>query len=394
MTSPTDQKTYDYGLYLPFLLHAFVAQLVTVVTRIDTSYRAIELEVPVVWYGLINSGYALLPIFLAVPVGRYLDRGNDAKVVWAGSAVALLSNIGFWAYADSGLALLIYAVVGGIGHLFLMAGHQAMTLRCSPPHKRESVIGTYMVVLSIGQMLGPIYIAHVSGSAKIPPTHFLYTVALAGAVLAFALSFLLRPASAASRDAKAHAPAPVMDIVRTPGLVTVILASVVTVTAFDLLVIYLPLLGAERHIPASVIGWLFTIRALTSIAARLVYPSLIRIFGRTNLSLITMFAGAAGFIVTGITDSTPVLFAAAVLMGFGLGISVTLAMSNVVELAPLNARGTALSLRLTGNRIGQFIIPSLGSVVAAAAGVAGVFFIIAAALAASGVSVKMKMKSK
>ena len=75
-----------------------------------------------------------------------------------------------------------------------------------------------------------------------------------------------------------------------------------------------------------------------------------------------------------------------------LGIAVTLCMSSVVELAPPNARGTALSLRLTGNRIGQFAIPFLSAVLATVTGVAGVFFMIAAALAVSGVSVKATMK--
>ncbi|MGE3246525.1 MAG: MFS transporter [Beijerinckiaceae bacterium] len=392
--TPTRPSDYALPLFIPFLIHAFVAQLATVLTRIDTSYRAIELQVPVVWYGLINSGYALLPIFLAVPVGRYIDKGNDARIVWAGSALALVSNVGFWGLGHSGLNLLLFTVVGGVGHLCLMAGHQSMTLRCSGPKSREGVIGTYMVVLSIGQMIGPIYIAWVAGDSKIPPTQLLFSVALGLAVLAFALGFLLRPSPPMSQEARAQKPVPVMDLVRTRGLVVVIIASVMTVTSFDLLVVYLPLLGAERHIPASTIGWLFTVRALASIAARLVYPSLIRMFGRTNLSLITMLLGASGFVLTGLSQSIPVLYGAAVLMGIGLGISVTLAMSNVVDLAPPSARGTALSLRLTGNRIGQFVIPSLGSLVAAAAGTAGVFLIIAALLAASGISVKTTMKSR
>lgn len=385
---------YNYSLIMPFMIHAFVAQLVTVVTRINTSYRAIELDIPVAWYGLINSGYALLPIFLAVPVGRYLDRGNDTRVVWAGSAIALISNIGFWSWANSGLGLLCFAVVGGIGHLFLMAGHQAMTLRCSGPVSRESVFGTYMVVLSIGQMIGPIYIAGMAGSAKLPPTQTLFTVCLIGAFVALALAFVMRPAPTSEREVSKQEPVPVKEIMQAKGLLVVIIASVMTVTAFDLIVIYLPLLGAERQIDAAIIGWMLTVRALSSIAARLTYPALVRLIGRTMLTLLSMLLGAAGFLILGLTNSIPVMFFAIIVMGMGLGISVTLCLSNVVELAPQNARGTALSLRLTGNRIGQFIIPSLGSVIAAVSGVAGVFFIIAAALTASGISVKAIMKSR
>ena len=390
----SEKHDYNLGLFVPFLIHAFTCQALTVVTRIDAAYRAIELEIPIVWFGIINAGYALLPIFLAVQVGRYIDKGNDSKVVWAGSGITLLSNFLFWGWATSGFHLMTFTIISGVGHLLLMAGHQAMTLRCSGPKSRESVIGTYMVLLSMGQMLAPIWIAWTAGSAKIPPTQLIFLAAVVMAIIAFAMSFTLRPAppmDKASRDSK---PVAIMELVRIPGLVVVIISSVVTVTAFDLLVIYLPLLGAERDIPAATIGWLFTVRALASVAARVLYPSLVRIMGRTNLALIAMMLSALSFAVMGLTNSIPVMYGASIIMGIGLGISVTLAMSNVIELSPLNARGTALSLRLTGNRIGQFSIPAMGSMMAALAGVSGVFLIIAIMLAASGLSVQMTMKKR
>ena len=50
-----------------------------------------------------------------------------------------------------------------------------------------------------------------------------------------------------------------MALLRVPGLFPILIASVVTVTAGDLLMIYLPLLGAERHIDASHIGFLLIV---------------------------------------------------------------------------------------------------------------------------------------
>jgi len=388
------KRSHDYNvpLLIPFMLHSFVAQLVTVVTRVTTLYKAIELDLPVIWYGAISSGYALLPIFLAVPVGRYIDRGNDSRVVWAGSALTLVSNIGFWAWPDSAPLLLAYSVIGGIGHLFLMAGHQAMSLRVSGPVSREAVFGSYMMVLSIGQMLGPLYIGWMAGSARLPPTAALFAVCLIGAIVSQAVAFAMRPTPVEADDGKRADPVSVVEILRTKGLTIVILASVVTVTAFELIVIYLPLLGAERGIDASTIAMLLTVRALASIVARIGYPALVRAVGRTPLTFVCMMLGAAGFIVLGMTSSIAVMYGAVMAMGVGLGIAVTLCMSSVVELAPPNARGTALSLRLTGNRIGQFAIPFLSAVLATVTGVAGVFFLIAAALAVSGVSVKATMK--
>jgi len=49
-------------------------------------------------------------------------------------------------------------------------------------------------------------------------------------------------------------------------------------------------------------------------------------------------------------------------------------------LAPANVRATALSMRLTGNRIGQVVFPSAASFFAAVAGAGGVFAIIAISL--------------
>ena len=45
----------DYRLLLPFLLHTILVQAVTGLTRVTTSYRAIELDFSVSWYGAISS---------------------------------------------------------------------------------------------------------------------------------------------------------------------------------------------------------------------------------------------------------------------------------------------------------------------------------------------------
>ena len=48
-----------------------------------------------------------------------------------------------------------------------------------------------------------------------------------------------------------------------------------------------------------------------------------------------------------------------------------------------------MSLRITGNRIGQVALPFVVSLVAAATGVGGIFVVIAISLAASGISVHL-----
>ncbi len=374
-------------LLIPFLLHSALFQLVTALTRVTVSYRSIELDLSVAWYGAISSGYALLPIFMALPLGRWIDKGRDAHAIWAGAALTVVANLGLWIAADAAWLLLLFTVIGGVGHLCLMAGHQMFALRCSGPVSRESVLGHYMVALAIGQMLGPMIVGWTAGSAAVAPTQPLFLLALGAAALTFLCAFTMPAAPAPQGGKPAQASATLGELVRVPGLVIVILASVMTVTAMDLFMIYLPLLGAERGIGAAHVGFLLTTRAVASIFARLFYARMVAVFGRASLTVWSLIAGAIGFVALVLSSSLPVMYGAVVLMGFGLGLAVTLCLSNVVELAPVSARGTAMTMRLTGNRIGQFALPFLAGLLGAAAGVGAILAATAVLLAASALSV-------
>jgi hypothetical protein len=75
-------------------------------------------------------------------------------------------------------------------------------------------------------------------------------------------------------------------------------------------------------------------------------------------------------------------------MGFALGIATTLSVTTVVDRTPASARGTANSLRIMGNRLGQVSLPFGVSLIAAATGVAGILVMIAVSLAASAAAVQ------
>jgi MFS family permease len=180
----------------------------------------------------------------------------------------------------------------------------------------------------------------------------------------------------------------VLAIFRLKGLPAIVFASVMTVTVFDLMVVYMPLLGAERHIEASQIGWLLMVRAIASMASRFAYVSLFRFFGRIPLTVGSMLLAAAGLVVLAFPAPLWLLYVASVAIGYGLGASSTLAFSGMVELAPANVRATALSLRLTGNRVGQVVLPFTASLLASVTGVGGVFAVVALALVGAGAAVQ------
>jgi MFS family permease len=166
---------------------------------------------------------------------------------------------------------------------------------------------------------------------------------------------------------------------------------VVPVTALDLLVVYLPLIGAERHVDASDIGMLLAIRSVAALVARVFYSRLIVLLGRQRLTLVSISVAAAAFVVLAV-PSLPLMYLAIITVGLGLGIASTTTLSGIVDLAPAEARGTALSLRITGNRVGQVLVPFLASLISVSTGTAGILLVIGFTLAASGTAVRVSWR--
>jgi MFS family permease len=382
----------DWRLLGPLLANSVMVHTVVGIIRVTTSYRTIELDLPVVWLGVISASFALLPVFSAVALGRFIDRGNDSQAAWIGAGLILISAAGFWVWSASALLLLAFTVLLGFGHLFCMASHQMLAVRSASMRGREVAFGHFMVAASTGQGLGPFVVGWLGGSSTVPATGYLFGIGLIAAVLFMAVALTLRPAPRPAACDAGEAVVAVGTLFRMPGMLVVIMASVVTVTSLDLLVVYLPLIGAERHVDASDVGMLLGIRSVAALVARAFYSRLIVMLGRRLLTLASIAAAAAGFAALA-APSLPLMYLAIITIGISLGIASTTTMSGIVDLAPPAARATALSLRITGNRVGQVVLPFLASLIAVVAGTAGILLVIALALAASGTAMRVSWRS-
>jgi MFS family permease len=125
--------------------------------------------------------------------------------------------------------------------------------------------------------------------------------------------------------------------------------------------------------------------------ARACYARLIYAVGRAPLTLGSSLFAAGAFALL-VVPSLPVMYLAAIAIGLGLGIASTLTLSGVAEYSPPHARGTAMTLRITGNRIGLVLMPFVAGVVAAGTGVLGIFMLNALTLTAIAVALQRGAK--
>jgi MFS family permease len=82
------------------------------------------------------------------------------------------------------------------------------------------------------------------------------------------------------------------------------------------------------------------------------------------------------------------------LASFALSNAITVSIATLLATTDDATRGTANSIRMMGNRIGQMVIPFLAGLIAAASGVAGIFLIIGASLGASGVVAQISRRER
>ena len=353
------------------LLHAGLIQAVTSVVRPTTAYRALELDTPPELLGLLPAAFAVLPLLAAVAVGRLADRRGERTVLVVGGAMVLVATVAFVAGGRSLPALVACSALLGLGHLLCMVAEQSLVADFARTRSRDAAFGAYTFASSAGQAVGPGVLAVVGGDRVQPPTVTLFLSGTAAAALLLGVGLGLRRGGGTRTRSVAPAGS-VRGLLRVPGLPAAVAASLVVVSAVDVLAVYLPALGTERGLAASTVGVLLVLRALATMASRSLLAAAVARVGRSRLLMGGAVGAGAALAVLALPVPVPLLVVAVLVAGTGLGVGQPLTMSWVTLLAPERQRATAVSLRLTGNRLGQAVVPAVVGSAAAGLGAGGV----------------------
>lgn len=368
-----------------------IAQAAVYLIRPTTSYRLLAYGEGVQAVGLVAAAFALLPIFLAIPLGRLSDR-RGAPLLVIGCAVQTVGCLAL-AFSTTTLTIAAASAVIGLGHLALALGSQDVVARESHSDRHDHHFGLLTAGVSLGQLFGPLLAGLVLGESETPSTGAT-TTALLVAVAILVVATLCGAVADSSRAAPAGRTRPrrgsVRAIVRTRGVPAGIFASIAVLAAADVFTAYMPVIGAESDIGPRAVGVLLALRAAASIAARVGIGAVVPRIGRVRLITIGAVAAAAALAGMTVTQEVWMLAVLSVAAGFGMGFGQPLSMTLVVQLVPEHARSTALAVRLTGNRIGQVATPAAAGVVAGSAGARSVFWLLGALLAASALAIQRR----
>ncbi|HEY8728876.1 MAG TPA: MFS transporter, partial [Acidothermaceae bacterium] len=333
----------------------------------------------------IRSGASMLSRFF---VGALAVRLGRRRLLLAS---VLGASITMFALVFPAPAVAIAVVVGAAGFALGLAQPLAMAwlAEVSPPGLRGTAMSLRLAGNRLGQTAGPALLVVAGGGREYPDATLAFGLALAISGGLFLSTLAIRGRQRGDAAATSTSPhASIGSILRLPGIPRAVIASSVTLSAVDILTVYLPALGLQVGMSAGVVGALLAIRSGASMLSRFFVGALAVRLGRRRLLLasvlgasITMFA----LVLPAPAVAIAVMVGAA---GFALGLAQPLAMAWLAEVSPLGMRGTAMSLRLAGNRLGQTVVPMSIGFVAAATGVAGVVAVTGAVLVAAGIAVR------
>lgn len=386
------------------LLGTLAVHVTMFLNKPSASYRVLALGGDERAVGIVVAASALLPIFLAVPMGRLSDRGRTPVLLMAGGLVVGLSSIAL-AYSGSLVTMALYNAVLGLGQLALMVSGQAVVVGMSGPGEQDRNFGLFTAAASLGQLFGPLLGGWVVSSGRqfgmLTATTWAFWVSAGVALLVLAsyalMVFVLRGTGALSRSPESSGqPAgrgSALGLLANRQLTVAIFVSCTVLASVDLLIAYLPVLGERNGLSPAVVGVLLAVRAGFSFLSRIGLGMLTRWAGRIRVIAVSTAIGAVAVLGLVVITDPLMLGLIMVVLGLVLGVGQPLTMTWVVEQAPRQLRATALALRITGNRVAQSAAPAAAGALSAVIGLGGPFLLMTALLAGAGASVVPYLRS-
>ncbi|MCM3688536.1 MFS transporter [Kocuria rosea] len=404
------------GAWLWFLvIGALLTQTALNLVRPVTTYKLLALGADSVTVGLVTASYAVLPLATAMWLGRMTDRVRELRtMVVAGALVLSLGALGLAAAPGVALVAVASAVLG-MGHLVFTIAGQAAVARYSPEGQLDKGFGWFTAAFSAGQLAGPLLAGLLLGSGNgVASSERIADITLslwigAGLSLLVVPVMLLRALAAGAGRGRAQRtdgaaavqahpataeleavqePAPrasMARILRVPGIPSHMLASLALLAMLDILTAFLPLVGERAGVSPAWVGALLAVRGGASILSRVLLPWLAHRMSRRAMLLVSLYGAGLALALPPAVIEMPWL--AAVLLfvgGFCLGLGQPITMTLVSTAVPDSWRGSALAVRLVGNRVGQVAMPLLAGLVAAPLGPAGAIWFTCAVLVVSG----------
>ena len=391
--TPAPSKGLPRELYLLVLL-LVIAHTAYNGVRITTSLAAIKAGGGALWVGFLTAMFNIVPAFVAIRVGRMVDRVPLRRPLVLGCV--LMSLGGVVAAIEPMLGILaVCASALGLGWMLIAASSQyavglygGSALRADGTTQRVKAFSVMSMGFSISSFLGPLIaglmIDHVSFRAAFAVLAAL--PALAAVVLA---TRLLKLPSAPPRAEVADGGA--RELFAMPALRNTLITAAFITVGWDLYGFMVPVLGSELGLTATQIGSVLSLFAIAVFMVRFFITTLTKHLGERGVMIAAMSLSGLTFLAFAFVHNYSLMLALSFVIGLGLGASQPIILSLLHDVAPAGRIGEVNGMRMTLLSTSQWTMPLVFGMLSASVGMLPLFVLIGGGILSGSFFAKYKL---
>ncbi|WP_238160163.1 MFS transporter [Pigmentiphaga sp. H8] len=378
---PHDAPLDDRGVAV-FCTLAILSHMALTGGRVTVSLGALAQGASSFTVGVLMALFALVPMLLSVHTGRWVDHIGARRPLRIGVSLLIAGNLLPFIVPDTQV-LFLSSCLTGIGCMVCQIAVQNVMGIHATPDRRILNFSRLSLSLSISGFGGPLV-------AGLSIDHLGVRWAFGVLLLCQlgALGLLLRQQHRLPRAASNTRPASreqVSDLLASPILRRVLVATALLSGAWDLNSFMVPIFGASIGLSATTIGVILSAFAVATFVIRMLLPWIQRRLAPWTLLRTAMFTASAVYVLYPFFRDVPILIMLAFLLGLALGSGQPSLLALLHAHAPPGRAAEALGLRMATINGGQFVLPLAFGSLSALAGLGLPFWTVAACLLAGGI---------
>ena len=349
--------------------------------RITVSLEALRLGASAAVVGVLLALYALLPMMLAVVVGRLTDRVGVRRPMLVGS-IALAAGSALPALVSGYAPLFVSACIVGVGFMLFQLPAQNATGELGTPADRAHNFSLLALGYAISGFVGPLVAGFTIDHGGFAVTFAVLAVLplIPVAVLASGRLALPRPNPARQQDNTGT----VFQLLRHKTLQRVFFVNTLLAMAWELHTMVIPVYGAKLGLSASQIGVILASFGAATFLVRFSMRWIVRRFSEQQVLTTALFVAGIVYGVFPFAHNAPTLMALSFSLGLGLGMSQPMIMALLHSHAPPGRMGEAAGVRMSLVQTISVAVPLAFGALGATVGLTPVFWSVGACLATGG----------
>jgi MFS family permease len=328
--------------------------------------------------GMLLALFALAPVFMALPAGRYADRRGLKKPVAMAVGVASAGAAVSVAFPVFGVLCLTALTCGAATGLAMIALQRHVGRLANGATELRQVFSWMAIGPSISNFLGPFAAGVMIDSFGFRAAFLLLALLPSLAWIWVRHTVEHEPVAPELRQSSGSS----WNLLKDAGFRKLMLINWMLSSCWDVHTFLVPVLGHERGLSATVIGSILGAFALAATAIRVLMPWLAARLRESVVIGTAMGATALLFAVYPLVQAAWAMAALSILLGLALGSVQPMIMSTLHQMTPHHRHGEALGLRAMAINGSSVVMPLLFGSVGALVGVGAVFWIVGAVVGA------------